>query len=298
MEGASPLVRRIVPPLTTEKHKGQAGRIGVVGGCQEYTGAPYFAAISALKVGADLSHVFCTRDAALVIKSYSPDLIVHPVLDSPQAKVEVDNWLPRLHVLVVGPGLGRDNALLGSVTGILLAARDRDLPVVIDADGLWLVAQEPSLIHGRRNVVLTPNHVEFRRLWEAVLKEPMDSGDGHAAVQRLSQALGNVTVVRKGQQDVMSDGQEVLVCNQEGSARRCGGQGDILSGSLGVLLHWALMAGPNKTNGSSPMLVASLGACALTRQCSLRAFRKHGRATTASDMIAEIGDAFHTLFEA
>lgn len=106
----------------------------------------------------------------------------------------------------------------------------------------------------------------------------MDSGDGHAAVQRLSQALGNVTVVQKGEQDVMSDGQEgrvrlrtgsgvslsclssadphpctplstVLVCNQEGSARRCGGQGDILSGSLGVLLHWALMAGPNKTNG-------------------------------------------------
>lgn len=38
-------------------------------------------------------------------------------------------------------------------------------------DGLWLVAQEPSLIHGRRNVVLTPNHVEFRRLWEAVVSE-------------------------------------------------------------------------------------------------------------------------------
>lgn len=60
-------------------------------------------------------------------------------------------------------------------------------------------------------------------------------------------------------------------------------------------LAWWLMPIPHS---SSPMLVASLGACTLTRQCSLRAFRKHGRATTASDMIAEIGDAFHMLFEA
>ncbi|XP_045338055.1 ATP-dependent (S)-NAD(P)H-hydrate dehydratase isoform X3 [Leopardus geoffroyi] len=115
MENTLQLVRNIIPPLTTKKHKGQDGRIGIVGGCQEYTGAPYFAAISALKVGADLSHVFCTREAAPVIKSYSPELIVHPVLDSPSAVQDVETWLPRLHALVVGPGLGRDNILLENV---------------------------------------------------------------------------------------------------------------------------------------------------------------------------------------
>ncbi|XP_032170303.1 ATP-dependent (S)-NAD(P)H-hydrate dehydratase isoform X5 [Mustela erminea] len=115
MENTMQLVRHIIPPLTSQKHKGHDGRIGVVGGCQEYTGAPYFAAISALKVGADLSHVFCTREAAPVIKSYSPELIVHPVLDSPSAVRDVEEWLPRLHALVVGPGLGRDDALLENV---------------------------------------------------------------------------------------------------------------------------------------------------------------------------------------
>lgn len=105
----------------------------MVGGCQEYTGAPYFAAISALKVGADLSHVFCTREAAPVIKSYSPELIVHPVLDSPAAVQEVQKWLPRLHALVVGPGLGRDEQLLGSVQGILEASKATGIPIVIDA---------------------------------------------------------------------------------------------------------------------------------------------------------------------
>ncbi|XP_060039759.1 ATP-dependent (S)-NAD(P)H-hydrate dehydratase isoform X2 [Erinaceus europaeus] len=295
MDGALRLARGLVPPLAAGSHKGRDGRVAVVGGCREYTGAPYFAAISALKAGADLAHVFCAREAAPAIKAYSPELIVHPVLDSPGAVGEVEKWLPRLHVLVVGPGLGRDEQLLASVKGILEAARARDLPVVIDADGLWLVARQPDLVRGYAKAVLTPNHVEFRRLREAVVRD--DGGEDGEAVRGLSEALGGVTVLRKGERDLVSDGRQVLVCDQEGSLRRCGGQGDILAGSLGVLLHWALLAGPQKTNGSSPPLLAALGACALTRRCSLRAFQKHGRATTASDMVAELGPAFHELFE-
>ncbi|XP_037656598.1 ATP-dependent (S)-NAD(P)H-hydrate dehydratase isoform X3 [Choloepus didactylus] len=249
MENTFQLVRNIIPPLNTKKHKGQDGRIGIVGGCQEYTGAPYFAAISALKVGADLSHVFCTKEAAPVIKSYSPELIVHPVLDSPNAVHDVENWLPRLHTLVIGPGLGRDDALLENVKGILEKSKDKGIPVVIDADGLWLIAQQPSLIQGYQKAILTPNYMEFSRLYEAVLRDPVDSSDNLGSVMRLSQALGNLTVVQKGERDVISDGEKVLVCSQEGSSRRCGGQGDLLSGSLGVLVHWALLAGSAKTNG-------------------------------------------------
>nr|KAF6374702.1 NAD(P)HX dehydratase [Pipistrellus kuhlii] len=332
MENTFQLVKNIIPPLTSKKHKGQAGRIGIVGGCQEYTGAPYFAAISALKVGADLSHVFCTREAAPVIKSYSPELIVHPVLimpwmafkywkldvyvgvlkdepvsgrrqgdlsagDSPDAVHEVEKWLPRLHALVVGPGLGREDALLKNVEGILEASKARAIPVVIDADGLWLIAQQPTLIQGYRKAVLTPNHVEFLRLLEAVLTDPVDSSDRRGAGLRLSQALGNVTVVQKGEQDVISDGEQVLECNLQGSNRRCGGQGDLLSGFLGVMVQWALHAGPEKMNGFSPPLVAAFGACSLTRQCSHQAFQKYGRSTTTSDMIPEIGPAFSRLFE-
>ena len=52
-------LRLLVPELDSSRyHKGQAGKIGVVGGCSEYTGAPYFAAMSALRMGADLAHVF------------------------------------------------------------------------------------------------------------------------------------------------------------------------------------------------------------------------------------------------
>ncbi|OXB60594.1 hypothetical protein ASZ78_007458 [Callipepla squamata] len=373
MENIFQLVRNVIPPLTGKRHKGQDGRIGIVGGCREYTGAPYFAAITALKVGADLSHVFCTKDAATVIKSYSPELIVHPVLDSPNAVHEVDKWLPRLHSVVIGPGLGRDEALLENAKeenaefildvrsfkfanvlkssaffffffqAIIEKSKLKGIPIIIDADGLWLISQQPSLIQGYQRAILTPNYIEFSRLYEAMLRDPVDSSDHHGCVLRLSQALGNLTVVQKGERDLISDGEKawstlvdsllykdelhhslelsshihgttmacrrnapdwflvcsftVLVCSHEGSSRRCGGQGDLLSGSLGVLAHWAFLAGAEKTNGQNPFLVAAFGACSLTRQCNNQAFQKLGRSMTASDMVSEVGTAFSKLFE-
>ncbi|XP_041438331.1 ATP-dependent (S)-NAD(P)H-hydrate dehydratase isoform X2 [Xenopus laevis] len=297
MDNIFQLVRNVIPPLTSKKHKGQDGKIGIIGGCKEYTGAPYFAAITALKVGADLSHVFCTKDAATVIKSYSPELIVHPVLDHPNAVSEVDKWLPRLHTLVIGPGMGREDAILDNAKGIIEKAKSKGLPIVIDADGLWLIAQQPAIIQGYQRAVLTPNFMEFSRLYEALLSEPVETSDQHGSVLRLSQAMGNITIIQKGERDLISDGDKVLVCSHEGSSRRCGGQGDLLAGSLGVLLHWALLAGHEKINAQNPFLVAAFGACSLTRQCNHQAFQKCGRSMTTSDMISEVGTAFNKLFE-
>uniref|UniRef100_A0A672GWB3 ATP-dependent (S)-NAD(P)H-hydrate dehydratase n=1 Tax=Salarias fasciatus TaxID=181472 RepID=A0A672GWB3_SALFA len=292
------LVKTIIPPLTSKKHKGQDGRIGIIGGCQDYTGAPYFAAISALKVGADLSHVFCTKDAATVIKSYSPELIVHPVLDSPNAVEEIEKWLPRLHGLVVGPGLGRDDFLLKTAKEVIERSKARDIPIVIDADGLWLVTQQPSVIQGYQKGILTPNFMEFTRLYEALHHEPMDSSDHQRGVLQVSAAMGNLTLVLKGEQDLITDGSRVFSCSVEGSGRRCGGQGDLLSGSMGVLAHWAHTASTAGTVRSvNPSVVAAFGACSLTRQCNSQAFQQHGRSTTTSDMIQEIGSAFKKLFE-
>ncbi|XP_068561024.1 ATP-dependent (S)-NAD(P)H-hydrate dehydratase isoform X1 [Cebidichthys violaceus] len=293
------LVKNIVPPLTSKKHKGQDGRIGIIGGCQDYTGAPYFAAISALKVGADLAHVFCTKDAATVIKSYSPELIVHPVLDSPNAVEEIEKWLPRLHGLVVGPGLGREDALLKTAKEVIEKSKARDIPIVIDAqDGLWLVTQQPSVIQGYPKGILTPNFMEFTRLYEALHHEPMEISDHQRSVMQLSVAMGNLTMVLKGEHDLITDGSKVISCSIEGSGRRCGGQGDLLSGSMGVLAHWAHAASAaGMIRSVNPSVVAAFGACSLTRQCNSQAFQRHGRSTTTSDMIQEIGSAFKKLFE-
>jgi ATP-dependent NAD(P)H-hydrate dehydratase len=99
--------KELMPKLVKDSHKGQSGRVGIVGGSKEYSGAPYFASISALRAGADLAYVFTTREAAAVIKAYSPELIVLPVLDAENNELEMHTWIGKVHSLVIGPGLGR-----------------------------------------------------------------------------------------------------------------------------------------------------------------------------------------------
>ena len=137
--------RSLVPRLTHSLHKGECGRVAVFGGCVMYTGAPYFAAISALKSGADLVHVFCEQAAGTVIKSYSPELIVHPVLDQEYGIEDIEVWLPRLHCVLLGPGLGRNQSTLGRMSLVLEKAKNLNLPIVVDADALWQVVQRPFM---------------------------------------------------------------------------------------------------------------------------------------------------------
>lgn len=310
-------VARLVPDLGPDKYKGQAGKIAVVGGCREYTGAPFFASMAALKIGADLSHVFCTDGAATVIKGYSPELIVHPYLpDSWQAAQQgqqqegrqsqrrreeavaaVDAWLDRFDAVLVGPGLGRDPLTLATVAEIMRGVRRRSLPMVVDADGLWLVNQDPSLVQGYANAVLTPNKVEFQRLADR-LGVPLDSPD---ALQRICQSLGGPVVVRKGGADAAGDGQQVLVCDEEGSPRRAGGQGDVLSGCIATFAAWAQRAGGASREqlheqgdgggaaGIPPLLLAAYAGCVTTRRASRRAFARQRRSMGATDLLAELG---------
>ncbi|ONI28644.1 hypothetical protein PRUPE_1G152800 [Prunus persica] len=199
---AENVLRAITPTLDPNRHKGQAGKIAVIGGCREYTGAPYFAAISALKIGADLSHVFCTKDAAAVIKSYSPELIVHPVLEesygvrddekriiSGKVLAEVAKWMERFDCLVIGPGLGRDPFLLDCVSKIIKLARQSNVPIVIDGDGLFLVTNSLDLISGYPLAVLTPNVNEYKRLVQKVLSCEVNDEEAHEQLLSLAKSI-------------------------------------------------------------------------------------------------------------
>ncbi|KAH8263579.1 hypothetical protein KR044_010862 [Drosophila immigrans] len=279
------IFRTTIPKLTNGKYKGQYGRIGVIGGSLEYTGAPYFAAISAIKVGADLSHVFCHAEAAPVIKSYSPDLIVHPILDRDDAVEHIKPWIERLHVVVVGPGLGRDSGVLKTATHVIKLCLAMGKPLVVDADGLFILNDNIELICGQRNVILTPNAMEFRRLF----------GQDAAKARQKMLLLGNgVVVLEKGANDKVHipHTSEVYAMPIGGSGRRCGGQGDLLSGSLATFFFWSLQS--NQPNA------AYLAACASSyflKKLNLAAFQKHGRSMVASDMINEISCVFKEEFE-
>lgn len=310
---AERVIREITPVLDRSRHKGQAGNIAVIGGCREYTGAPYFAAISALKIGADLSHVFCTKDAAPVIKSYSPELIVHPVLEesysvreedkkniSSKVLAEVGKWLERFDCLVIGPGLGRDPFLLDCVSEIIRHARKSNIPIVIDGDGLFLVTNHLELVSGYALAVLTPNVNEYKRLVQKVLSSEVNNEDPAEQVLTLSKQIGGVTILRKGKSDLISDGDTVKSVSIYGSPRRCGGQGDILSGSVAVFLSWARQhieaAGPDSyLSSKNPAVLGSIAGSAMMRKAASLAFSNKKRSTVTGDIIECLGKSLEDI---
>jgi len=267
------------------------GKIGVVGGCAEYTGAPFFAAMSALKLGCDLSHVFCAENAGIPIKSYSPDLIVHPYFQEntmiSQAVVDkFTSWLPRLTSLVVGPGLGQDAFMTSATIPVIHAARAANLPIIIDGDAITLVCREPSLIAGYAHAAITPNFNEFKRLIEALLPGGNADPADPRTLTALYGRLEGPVIIQKGETDRIVDSEGIVEVCTEGSPRRCGGQGDLLAGMSGVFVHWA-----RATNTPRPILRGVQCAAIVTRHCSRRTFAKFGRAMTAQDMISEVPKA-------
>ena len=172
---------------------------------------------------------------------------------------DIDAILARLHVLVLGPGLGRETYIQQYARTALVLARARAMFVVLDADALWMIGQDVSLVKGYRRGVLTPNVVEFRRLC-AQVGVGEDVQEGERAVE-VSRRLGGVVVLEKGARDVVAsdttgeeadldtsgirvqegDGEkvrEVVEVDVEGGMKRCGGQGDVLSGCVGAMLAW------------------------------------------------------------
>lgn len=289
----------IAPHLDGHSYKGQSGRIGVLGGSPDFAGAPYYAGMAALRVGAELLYM-CTEESATgPIKGYSPELMVSEVYswsrmssadpgvvsaekDRMVAKMEA--LLPRFHALCIGPGLGRDDRVLDAVARVITAAKARALPLVIDADGLWLSERRPELVQGYANAVLTPNAAEFRRLAKAVL------GREDVTVLELCTKMDGPIIVQKGAVDRIGRPklEKALECAEEGAPRRPGGLGDFLSGSLAVLVGWAALR-------RRDLLRACEAACVLVRRACKEAFRKQKRAMVAPDVLDEVGAAFEAL---
>ncbi|PSR86982.1 carbohydrate kinase [Coniella lustricola] len=319
--------RQMVPPMLDKFHKGQQGRIGVIGGSVDYTGAPYFSAMASARLGCDMSHLICTPGAASVIKTYSPNLMVHPLMrqsPTPGANESGSNdsadtvaspiieMLSRLHVLVIGPGLGRDPLMQDTVARVVTAARKQNTPLVLDADALMVVQNHPELVKGYKLAVLTPNIVEFGRLCKALdiedkVKEAENSGQDEASkatarVEALARALDGVTIVQKGFHDFISNGKTTLTVDLEGGKKRSGGQGDTLTGSIATFLGWRqayldrLWDHGSHLKDEELVQLAAFGGCAITRECSRQAFRKKGRSLQASDLTEEVHGSFLNLF--
>lgn len=129
--------------------------------------------------------------------------------------------------------------------------------------------------------MLTPNRVEWDRL-QAQLNLPADNTDGRT----VSQLLNGAIVVRKGEVDQVSNATTSVNVHERGTFKRCGGQGDILAGAIGVFSNWS----------GGPQLGSVAAACTVVRRAAGMAWDKHHRSMISTDVLAEVGHAMHSLY--
>ena len=266
--------------------------------------------MASAKLGCDMSHVICEPGAGLVIKTYSPNLMVHPYMrqsknmgakeNADTVSKQVIEMLSRLHCLVIGPGLGRDEAMQETCARVIAEARKQNIPFVLDADGLMLATQRPELVKGYAECILTPNVVEFGRLAQAMGLD-VSKGDKDKLCQQLAEKYGGVTIIQKGAQDYISNGKHTLVSGETGGMKRSGGQGDTLTGSLATLLayrqayHDKLWDHGTDMGRDETLALVAYGGSSITRECSRRAYQTQGRSLQAGDLTEHVHDAFKTI---
>jgi ADP-dependent NAD(P)H-hydrate dehydratase / NAD(P)H-hydrate epimerase len=199
------------------------GVTGILAGSATYPGAAVLCTGAA--VAATSGMVRYAGSAASQVLSHWPEVIAAP---SAAASGRVQAW-------AVGPGLGTDD----TAAAALWFALETDLPVIVDADALTILAAHPDLITGRTApTVLTPHAGEFARLAGAP-----PGGDRVAAARKLAERLG-ATVLLKGNVTVIAEPGGRVYLNPAGQSwAATAGSGDVLSGIIGALLAAGLPTG-------------------------------------------------------
>jgi hydroxyethylthiazole kinase-like uncharacterized protein yjeF len=205
-----------VEPPGAEDDKYSRGVVGVLAGSATYPGAGVLCTGAALRSRPGLVRYAGT--AAEGVRAAWPEAIVTSGRPGDAGRVQA--W-------VAGPGMGTDDDARGALAEVL----GTDLPVVVDADGLTLVAQQPELVGDRTApTVLTPHDREFARIFGAV------GTDRVGAARRGAAELG-CTVLLKGDATVVADADGTAYVNGTGTSwLATAGTGDVLAGILGAVL--------------------------------------------------------------
>lgn len=221
----------LFPKRIPRSNKGSYGRLLVIAGSENMGGAALFAARAGYLVGAGLVKVVTHQHNRRMIQEGLPEALIG-VYDKETYDLARDiAWATGV---VIGPGLGQTKQgreLLEQVLKI------RDIPVLIDADGLNLLAELPEYFDEERtlllrnNFVVTPHLKEMSRLRKCDVKTIQED-----AVNSVKNYTRGAVVVQKDAVTLVSDGEQVYVNSSGNNALAKGGSGDVLSGIIGGLL--------------------------------------------------------------
>jgi NAD(P)H-hydrate epimerase len=270
---AAEWLRRLKP----RDHKGDRGRVVIVGGAAGMTGAVRMAARAAFAAGAGLVHVVAPADTVATLVQAEPDVqtLAQPFDQAPsRALLEL---VEKADALAVGPGLGREPGRRKFVASLVEVARR----AVLDADALVAFGggtQALGQLGRERSLVLTPHPGEFRTLFPDLAS--MRELDPWAAAQSAAETVGATLLLKGVPSVVASPGASMITIAAGNPGLATGGSGDVLTGLVATAL----------AQGLEPCNAAALGAQILGRAADLAARRHTARALRPMDVVGALPD--------
>ncbi|MEO8201414.1 MAG: NAD(P)H-hydrate dehydratase, partial [Gemmatimonadota bacterium] len=270
-----------LPAFHAKSHKGDRGRVVVIGGNAGMTGAIRIACRAAFAAGAGLVHAVAPKDtiAALVVAEPDVQTLAHEI--SLPLSEDLSNLLNRADAVIIGPGLGR----AAGTADFVLAVLNMSKRAVLDADGLTVLRDRVDELKScgeGRPLVLTPHPGEFRTLFpvraESAESDPWAAAAGAASDSRATVLLKGVPTV------IAREGRSALTVASGNPGLGTGGSGDLLSGLIGAAL----------AQGLEPEHAAAVGAHALGRAAEFAARRTSARTLRPMDVIMALPDLWRT----
>ncbi|RLG52258.1 MAG: bifunctional ADP-dependent NAD(P)H-hydrate dehydratase/NAD(P)H-hydrate epimerase [Thermoproteota archaeon] len=268
-------VKVVIKKRDPWSHKGDFGRILIVGGSSRYSGAPALAGLAALRSGADLVMIMGPEKAIMPIKSTSPDLIAIP-LSSEEELVKEDvpmilDEANRSDVVLMGPGLGRSPETKEALSALLETLKERRKKVVLDADALKLIKPEM----GWPELIITPHSSEFSKIFG---KKPSLIVEDRIKLALWGSGQLKGTVLLKGHVDIIASLGNRFKINVTGNpGMTVGGTGDVLSGVVSSL--YAIHKDPIRASSAAAYIVGRAGDLA---------YKDIGYSLIASDLLKYI----------
>jgi len=269
-------------------HKGNNGKILIIGGSSDYSGAPSIAGFSALSSGVDLVYICSPENNRLVIKSYSPDFIVKSFKGdylNLSNQEDILMLVKSVDTILLGPGAGLEEET-EKLFNVLISKIIK--PIVLDADALKLI--DMSLIKDKEDLIITPHFQEFKMFFKDMIKKEnlenefrelslnFDNLDYDqiqnkiAILQKITKSIKG-TVVLKGKYDLIFQNNKFRLNKTGNSAMTVGGTGDSLAGIVTSLL----------SQGLDSFNAACLGTY-LNGKAGDLAFNEYGNGLKASDL--------------
>ena len=274
-------IKKLLVPRKNSSRKGDNGIVLVVGGSRIYHGAPVLASIAALRSGIDLVYTAVPSINVESTRSYSPNLIVIPLVDqrlTMGSAARLIKTLPKkVDVATIGMGMNiaKKEALLSLIEKLL----KNGTKLVLDASAL--IPEILPKIKGS-GCIITPHGGEYMRIFETELKNYNNYNNinnNNSEIEQILDVLNNakrygITIILKGWKNIISNGELTTVIERSTPAMTVGGTGDVLAGLVGGLF--------SKLNSSFD---ASCAAVYINGIAGFMAYQKLGLHIVASDLL-------------